>query len=399
MAQTTLLLNGTLGNAFQAWRGEKKLTTAAGWSPWWQTAVPDDHDWQNRRPAYAPSLQDGQQVQRLSTPWGTHTAGLWQQVPAAIGNEYEFIAEGMGWSSEDPSPGSQLESGDLNMQVGFDPTGGTDPKSPFIQWGSTADPLSEWQTFRLTATAESEIITVYLKSAPNLPKRQQSIFWRNARLRPIGRPQRSMNIVGVGDTHIEVEPERPQPGERVKVIVSSTRKHARVDLFARRPNNSRTAVSAHGTNQENDRHEWRYSFVPDTEGLYELRFISDAGARLLSLRLLKIAREIQIVATDDGRFNYRRIYVLLPPTADKKWALAAADGGHDGRFTIGYSADDAGIGNLKERHVLAINPHHWPDVLTESWFQQHYPGVEFTAVVANTPSDLRAWLKTFLLDG
>ncbi len=396
MAETTLLLNGTLGRAFQAWRDEKKLVTAAGWSPWWQAAAADDLDWQNRRPAYAPSAQDEQQVQRLSTPWGTHVAGLWQQVPAAIGNEYEFIVEGMGWSSEDPSPGSQLESGDLNMQVGFDPTGGTDPKSPFVQWGETVDPLSQWQTLRLTATAESEIITVYLKSAPNLPKRQQSIFWRNARLRPIGRPQRSMHIVGVGDTHIEVEPEHPQPGERVKAIVSSTRKHVRAELFARRPSNSRTAVSSHGTNQENDRYEWRYSFIPDSEGLYELRFVSDAGAKLLSLRLLKIAREIQIVATDDGRFNYRRVYVLLPPTADKKWALAAADGGHDGRFTIGYSADDAGIGNLKERHVLAVNPHHWPDVLTESWFQQHYPGVEFTAVVANTPDDLEAWLKTWL---
>ena len=396
MAETTLLLNGTLGHAFQAWRGDKKLTTAAGWSPWWLPAADDAPDWQHRRPVYTASAQDELKVQQVSTPWGTHIAGLWQQVPAAIGNEYELIVEGMGWSSEDPSPGSQLEAGDLNLQVGFDPTGGTDPKSPFIRWGDIAQPLSNWQTLRLTATAESEIITVYLKSAPNLPKRQQSIFWRNARLRPIGRPQRSMHIVGIGDTHIDIEPEHPEPGERVQVTISSTREHARVELLARKPNNSRTAVSSHGHTQENDRYQWRYSFIPSADGLYELRFISDAGARLLALRLLKVAREVQIVASDDARFSYRRVYVLLPPTADKKWALAAADGGHDGRFTIGYSADDAGIGNLKERHVLAVNPHHWPDVLTESWFQNHYPGVQFTAVVANTPDDLEAWLKTWL---
>jgi hypothetical protein len=34
-------------------------------------------------------------------------------------------------------------------------------------------------------------------------------------------------------------------------------------------------------------------------------------------------------------------------------------------------------------------------VLTASWFQQHYPGVKFTAVVANQPEDLEAWLKNW----
>ena len=142
-----------------------------------------------------------------------------------------------------------------------------------------------------------------------------------------------MHIVGIGDTHIDIEPEHPQPGERVQVVVSSTREHARVELLARKPNNSKTAVSSHGRTQENDRYQWRYSFTPSEDGLYEVRFISDAGARLLALRLLKVAREVQIVASDDARFSYRRVYVLLPPTAGKKWALAAADGGHDGRFT------------------------------------------------------------------
>ena len=31
---------------------------------------------------------DGQTVQQISTPFGTHVAGLWQQVPSAAGNQY-----------------------------------------------------------------------------------------------------------------------------------------------------------------------------------------------------------------------------------------------------------------------------------------------------------------------
>ena len=98
------------------------------------------------------------------------------------------------------------------MQIGIDPTGGLDPDSPLIHWSGPVQPLSHWQTLHLEITAEASVITIYLKSAPSSPKRQQAIFWRQARLRPIGRHKRGMNIVGVGDTHIALEPERPRPG-------------------------------------------------------------------------------------------------------------------------------------------------------------------------------------------
>ncbi len=121
--------------------------------------------------------------------------------------------------------------------------------------------------------------------------------------------------------------------------------------------------------------------------------MNNDGARLLALRLLRVARETQIVPSSASRLTYKRVYVLLPPTANQEWFVAAARAGFNGRFTIGFSADDAGIGDFGTRHVLAINPHHWPEVLTGTWFQQHYPGVEFTPIVANAPEDLEAWLK------
>lgn len=395
MARTELLTNGRIGKPFHPHRDDKQLITAAGWAPWWLDPAPGSPDWKNRKPVFSAYTLDDGLTQQLSTPWGTHEAGLWQQLPSVAGNQYELSVEGQAWSSEDAAPGSRLEASDVNLQIGIDPTGGLDPTSPLIVWSDVAQPLSRWETLRVQAEAEAAIITLFLRSAPNLPKRLQSVFWRNAFLRPIGRHKRGVNIVGLGDTHISLEPEQPRPGEPITAVVSSSREHKFVELIVARPDDTWSKVVAKGRTVDDDRFLWRYQFNTDLDGLYDIRFVGDFGARLLALRLLQVARNVQLVPSDSARMNYRRVYVLLPPTASQKWALAAAKGGYDGRFTIGFSADDAGIGNLENRHVLAVNPHHWPEVLTASWFQQHYPGVKFTAVVANQPEDLEAWLKNW----
>ncbi|MFQ5398896.1 MAG: hypothetical protein ACE5E7_04780 [Anaerolineae bacterium] len=395
MARIRQLLNGALTEPFTPYREDKQRTTAVGWAPWWLPAQKDAPSWQNRVPVFGAITLDGRPVQQLSTPYGTHVAGLWQQAPAAAGNRYELTVEGQAWSSEDAEPASRLEASDVNLQIGLDPTGGLDPESPLIVWSEPAQPLSHWETLHLTAEAESSIISIFLKSAPKLPKRQQSTFWRNARLHPLGRYKRSINIIGIGDTYISLEPERPLPGEMVTAIVSSTRQHPYADLLVTNPENRRASATFLGTGVDEDRTIWRYEFDPALEGLYDIRFVGDDGARLLALRLLRVARDVQLVPSDAARTNYQRVYVLLPPTADAKWFAAAARGSFHGRYTIGFSADDAGIGDLESRQVLAVNPHHWPEVLTAAWFRQHYPGVQFTAVLANTPEDLESWLKNW----
>lgn len=60
------------------------------------------------------------------------------------------------------------------------------------------------------------------------------------------------------------------------------------------------------------------------------------------------------------REQYKRIYVLLPPiAADPAWAVAAASATVGSRYTVGYSADDAFVGDLDQRHVIAVNPAGW----------------------------------------
>ena len=92
------------------------------------------------------------------------------------------------------------------------------------------------------------------------------------------------------------------------------------------------------------------------------------------------------------RVQYSRLYVLLPPPCDVRWVnavIAALWDTH--RPTIGGSADDAGVGDLDGRRVLAVNPDLWDSDLA-AFFAEWYPGVEVLNVYADTPSDLKAVL-------
>ncbi|MFW5941316.1 MAG: hypothetical protein ACOC9V_04180 [Chloroflexota bacterium] len=395
MEQTNLLLNGDFDGEYVAYRNDEQLQMAAGWAPWWLKPQDGDPDWKNQTPTFGEATVDEQPAQQVSTPYATHIGGLWQQVPAAPGNRYELSAMAQAWSSEDEQPGSRVQASDVNVQVGVDPTGGLDPESPLIQWSDVAQPLSRWETLRLSVEAEANIITIFLRSAPSLPKRQQSIFWRNAVLLPDGRYKRSIAIVGAGDTHIALAPEHPEPGNTIAAAVSSMNNHPFVELTVTRPDGKRATTLFKGTSQEDDRIIWRYTFTPDRNGLYDIRFVGDGGARLLAQRLVRVSEQTQLVPSGEPREEYRRVYVLLPPTASEKWLLAAARGSYAARYTIGFSADDAGVGQLEERHVVAVNPHHWPGILTASWFKQNYPGVTFTPLVANSPEDLENWLRNW----
>lgn len=88
------------------------------------------------------------------------------------------------------------------------------------------------------------------------------------------------------------------------------------------------------------------------------------------------------------RIQYERTYVLLPPEAGPDWIHAIADASwSEHRYTVGGSADDAGIGDLDCRHIIAVNPARWPADLP-AFFQEHYPGITLELVTADTPEML-----------
>lgn len=93
------------------------------------------------------------------------------------------------------------------------------------------------------------------------------------------------------------------------------------------------------------------------------------------------------------RDQYKRVYVLLPPNAGVEWAQAVIEATWDQRgWTVGRSADDAGVGDLERRVVVAVNPGGWPDDL-KAFFETYYPGVVYRPVEADSPRQLRQKLR------
>ena len=400
MADINILQNPDLNHGFSPYKGDARLFVPTNWAPWWQEGSEHENrpEWKSQKPDFDRFEVDDTPLCRIQSPYATHIGGLYQQIPAVSGEKYELTVESMAWSSEAIEQGEILNPADVNVQIGIDPTGGTDGNSPIIEWSTAAQPINKWSTLRQSVIAQHAIITIFLRSAPNFPKRQQMVFWRRAYLSPTGRYKRTTNIVGSGDTHIAFDPERPRPEHETGIIISSLLPHKHIELQGTGPENEPFSLVFVEETQIDDRYFWRYNFTPVSEGLYDFRFLTDGGARILSQRLVRIANAVQIVPSGRARTEFNRVYVLLPPTADETWLLAAARGGFEGRYTIGFSADDAGIGRVADRKVIAINPHHWPETLTSAWYQQHYPGTTFIPLVANSPADLEAWLKDWIYE-
>ena len=101
------------------------------------------------------------------------------------------------------------------------------------------------------------------------------------------------------------------------------------------------------------------------------------------------------------RSPYLRTYLLLPnepntPEGNARldaWIKAVVASGVLTRYrwTMGASADDAGIGDLDRRNVIAVNPGSWPDAL-DAFFAREYPGVRYDSVQAATPEELASLL-------
>ncbi len=110
---------------------------------------------------------------------------------------------------------------------------------------------------------------------------------------------------------------------------------------------------------------------------------------LLNLPLAEPAPTPTIHPRGLPRTQYARTYVLLPPSAGAAWAEAVVEATWESRrFTVGGSADDAGIGDLDERRVIAINPAAWGGDLA-LFFRLHYPGVAYEALEVEGPAALR----------
>lgn len=111
-----------------------------------------------------------------------------------------------------------------------------------------------------------------------------------------------------------------------------------------------------------------------------------SGVRLPGLTARRLAESKLLEGDMRGtpRIDYERTYWLMPQDATVEEWIATATKCHETRGTIGFSADDAGIGDLKVRKVVLMYPSRQPPGIC-GWFEEHYPGVEVTYEDAMKP--------------
>ena len=99
----------------------------------------------------------------------------------------------------------------------------------------------------------------------------------------------------------------------------------------------------------------------------------------------------------EPRVQYDRWYILLPPAASKGMARQVTDAlWEQYRVTVGGSADDAGIGDLDDKHVIAVSPDEWGGDL-EEFYQTYYPGTKYHTTEYNNYFQLQGRLRALML--
>lgn len=162
--------------------------TPTGWIPWWISHADGDPDWKNRMPEYKPAthpfanrLHHGNFAAQYFTFHSTHTAGLLQVVDVPANAELQFSIWGQAWSSTGDGDFSDFPTA-VNMRIGIDPTGSTNPYSPSIVWSDYKQPYDSYQQFTVEAQAQGDTVTVFTISSPDEARKHNDIYWDNASL-------------------------------------------------------------------------------------------------------------------------------------------------------------------------------------------------------------------------
>jgi LysM repeat protein len=166
---------------------------AANWNAWWTTHPATAPEWAFLQPNYGPSntcttgcdhrIHSGSNAQRMFHFFGAYEGGIYQQVAVPLDVDVSFSIYAQGWSSQQNDPINTSVGGtNMQMKIGIDPTGGTNPYSPNIVWSQYANPLDSWSQFLVYAHSQNTTVTVFTYASPFDSRRNNEVYWDDAAL-------------------------------------------------------------------------------------------------------------------------------------------------------------------------------------------------------------------------
>jgi hypothetical protein len=184
---------------FTSRTGDEHVIVANGWEYWYQDG-PHQQDGHNWRPTYREAtiwdlggrrVRSGRSAQKFGTQHATHNAGVYQRVAVPRGSHVTLTVWAQAWSSSDGDTSTVSEPGNYRLYVGIDPTGGTNWAGPSVRWSEPRMEYNTWVQLSISAQAEADAVTVFLRGHPEFRVRHNESFWDDACLtvvRPTPRP-------------------------------------------------------------------------------------------------------------------------------------------------------------------------------------------------------------------
>lgn len=144
----------------------------SGWSGGIVTS-PGTPVWINAYPSGFPhsagfKLQGGRSF-HVARGGATFTAYIYQQVYTQPGSPLE----GGAWAYIQNNSGGRV-------RAGIDPTGGADPFSPAVAWGSWSEARNGWVRVHAAATAQGGTATLILYATQDTPSDPNGVYWDDA---------------------------------------------------------------------------------------------------------------------------------------------------------------------------------------------------------------------------
>jgi len=187
-----LLTNPGFEQPFATVAGSPPRQVAQGWTPWniggGQSAS------ENVQPEYYPAsdvsdglgvprIRNGSDAQQYYSFFATHDGGLYQSVAGITkGAQLRFGVYAYAWSSTYDDPNKSEDPGGVVIQVGIDPTGGTDGSSASIVWSAPAIQYDAYNEYSVTAAATNTTVTVWIRSTVSTPVKNSNIYVDDASL-------------------------------------------------------------------------------------------------------------------------------------------------------------------------------------------------------------------------
>jgi LysM repeat protein len=192
-AQQNLLTNPGFEGSFTPYTDTTpSRQVAQGWVPWFigggqsasESVYPEYYPASDITNGLGePRIRSGNEAQQYFTYYATHDAGIYQRVTGiAAGTQLRFSAYVYVWSSNFNDLDKSEDPGGVVVQVGIDPTGGTDGASSNIVW---SDPIVQYDAYNessVTATSAATAVTVFVRSTVSTPIQNNNIYIDDASL-------------------------------------------------------------------------------------------------------------------------------------------------------------------------------------------------------------------------